>query len=60
MSEPCKIWAYAVRRTVWLTITDKACENLVGFSSSPAIFKVNQLLPVKDLKLLVRDYPVCM
>ncbi|EHL02235.1 putative FAM203 family protein [Glarea lozoyensis 74030] len=34
-----------------------AVENLVPFSlSQPAIFKTNQLLPVKDLKLLVRDY----
>jgi len=35
-----------------------ACENLVGYSSSqPSIFKASQLVPVKDLKLLVRDYP---
>jgi hypothetical protein len=33
-----------------------ACENLVGYSSTPSIFKTNQLLPVRDLKLLVRDY----
>ncbi|PGG97299.1 hypothetical protein GX51_07394 [Blastomyces parvus] len=34
-----------------------ACENLVGFSiSEPSLFKVHQLLPVRDLKLLVRDY----
>ncbi|KAG9228261.1 DNA-binding protein-like protein HGH1 [Amylocarpus encephaloides] len=34
-----------------------AVENLVPYSlSRPAIFKTNQLLPVKDLKLLVRDY----
>ncbi|KAL3457637.1 hypothetical protein BJX64DRAFT_15106 [Aspergillus heterothallicus] len=34
-----------------------ACENLVGYSSSkPEIFKRHQLLPVRDLKLLVRDY----
>ncbi|KAI9050541.1 hypothetical protein LZ554_005702 [Drepanopeziza brunnea f. sp. 'monogermtubi'] len=34
-----------------------AVENLVPYSSSqPAIFKTNELLPVKDLKLLVRDY----
>ncbi|KAM5434590.1 Protein hgh1 [Microsporum ferrugineum] len=35
-----------------------ACENLVGYSASqPALFKRHQLLPVRDLKLLVRDYP---
>lgn len=34
-----------------------ACENLVGYSSSqPSIFKASQLVPVKDLKLLVKDY----
>ncbi|TVY80559.1 Protein HGH1-like protein [Lachnellula suecica] len=34
-----------------------AVENLVPFSlSQPAIFKTNELLPIKDLKLLVRDY----
>ncbi|EGC45482.1 conserved hypothetical protein [Histoplasma capsulatum var. duboisii H88] len=34
-----------------------ACENLLGFSiSQPSLFKVHQLLPVRDLKLLVRDY----
>ncbi|KIV90100.1 hypothetical protein PV10_07441 [Exophiala mesophila] len=33
-----------------------ACENLVGLSSDPSIFKSPQLVPVKDLKLLVRDY----
>ncbi|KAK2760413.1 hypothetical protein FQN54_002483 [Arachnomyces sp. PD_36] len=34
-----------------------ACENLVGFSvSEPALFKRHQLLPVRDLKLLARDY----
>ncbi|KAE8348589.1 hypothetical protein BDV28DRAFT_164264 [Aspergillus coremiiformis] len=34
-----------------------ACENLVGFSSThPNLFKHHQLLPVQDLKLLVRDY----
>ncbi|PWY96803.1 DUF383-domain-containing protein [Aspergillus sclerotioniger CBS 115572] len=34
-----------------------ACENLVGFSvSQPELFKRHQLLPVRDLKLLVRDY----
>ncbi|EFR05517.1 hypothetical protein MGYG_08533 [Nannizzia gypsea CBS 118893] len=35
-----------------------ACENLVGYSASqPVLFKRHQLLPVRDLKLLVRDYP---
>ncbi|KAF4636977.1 hypothetical protein G7Y89_g1110 [Cudoniella acicularis] len=34
-----------------------AVENLVPYSlSQPSIFYTNQLLPVKDLKLLVRDY----
>ncbi|KKZ61086.1 hypothetical protein EMCG_04282 [[Emmonsia] crescens] len=34
-----------------------ACDYLVGFSiSQPSLFKVHQLLPVRDLKLLVRDY----
>ncbi|CZR64151.1 related to FAM203 family protein C1020.12c [Phialocephala subalpina] len=34
-----------------------AVENLVPYSlSQPAIFKTNQLLPIKDLKMLVRDY----
>jgi hypothetical protein len=36
-----------------------AVENLVPYSlSQPSIFKANQLLPVRDLKLLVRDYMV--
>jgi hypothetical protein len=34
-----------------------ATENLVGYSDSNlALFKRNQLEPVKDLKLLVKDY----
>ncbi|CAG8392891.1 unnamed protein product [Penicillium salamii] len=34
-----------------------AAENLVGFSTAqPDLFKRHQLLPVRDLKLLVRDY----
>jgi hypothetical protein len=34
-----------------------ACENLVGFSiAQPSIFKRHQLLPVRDLQLLVGDY----
>jgi hypothetical protein len=36
-----------------------AVENLVPYSlSQPAIFKTNEFLPIKDLKLLVRDYKV--
>ncbi|KAH8802725.1 DNA-binding protein-like protein HGH1 [Xylogone sp. PMI_703] len=38
-------------------IRQLAVENLVPYSTAqPAIFKTNQLLPIKDLKLLVRDY----
>ncbi|KAF8851115.1 DNA-binding protein-like protein HGH1 [Acephala macrosclerotiorum] len=34
-----------------------AVENLLPYSlSQPAVFKTNQLLPIKDLKMLVRDY----
>jgi len=37
-----------------------AVENLLGFSASDhSIFKTNQLEPIKDLKLLVKDYAVC-
>jgi hypothetical protein len=42
-------------------VTDSATavENLVPYSTSkPEIFKSNQLLPVRDLKVLVRDYKV--
>lgn len=36
-----------------------ACENLLGFSTAqPSLFKRNQLEPIKDLKLLTRDYPL--
>ena len=36
-----------------------ATEHLVPFSKmEPSIFKTPQLVPVKDLKLLVRDYAV--
>jgi hypothetical protein len=36
-----------------------AVENLVPYSlSQPTIFKAQQLKPVIDLKLLVRDYEV--
>ncbi len=39
--------------------TPAATENLVPYSrAQPAIFKTAQLQPVKDLKLLVRDYAV--
>lgn len=35
-----------------------AAENLVGYSTAqPSLFKYNQLEPIKDLKLLVKDYP---
>ncbi|KAF2761104.1 DUF383-domain-containing protein [Pseudovirgaria hyperparasitica] len=35
-----------------------AAENLVGYSQAqPSIFKTGELTPVKDLKLLVKDYP---
>ncbi|KAL8746537.1 MAG: hypothetical protein Q9190_001455 [Brigantiaea leucoxantha] len=34
-----------------------AAENLVPYSKTqPSVFKANQLTPVKDLKLLVKDY----
>lgn len=36
-----------------------AIENLVPYSTTdPAIFKINQLTPVKNLKVLVQDRPV--
>lgn len=42
-----------------LMVVSTAAENLVGYSSSqPSIFKTGQLTPVKDLKLLVKDYSV--
>ncbi|KAH0543713.1 hypothetical protein FGG08_002029 [Glutinoglossum americanum] len=38
-------------------IRQLAIENLVGYSTAqPSIFKDGQLTPIKDLKLLVRDY----
>lgn len=38
-----------------------ATENLVPYSTSqPSIFKVDNLQPVKNLKLLVKDHPVCV
>lgn len=43
-----------------ITSDRTAAENLVGFSiAQQSLFKRHQLLPVRDLKLLVRDYPVC-
>lgn len=34
-----------------------AAENLVGYSSAqPSLFKRNQLEPISDLKLLIKDY----
>jgi len=37
-----------------------ATENLVPYSETqPQIFKIGQLTPVKDLKVLVKDYAVC-
>jgi len=34
-----------------------AVEHLVGYSTAqPSLFKRNQLEPVKDLKILVKDY----
>jgi hypothetical protein len=39
-------------------IRQVAAEHLVGYSTThTSIFKTNQLQPVKDLKLLVKDYP---
>jgi hypothetical protein len=36
-----------------------AVEHLVGYSAThTALFRRNQLVPVKDLKLLVKDYAV--
>ena len=37
-----------------------AVENLLPYSTTqPDIFKKPQLVPVQDLKLLVKDYDVC-
>lgn len=37
-----------------------ATENLVVYSKTqPQIFKTGQLTPIKDLKVLVKDYAVC-
>ena len=36
---------------------ETAAENLVGYSTAqPSLFKRNQLEPVRDLKLLIKDY----
>lgn len=44
------------KRIFVLTI-GAAAENLVGYSTAqPNLFKRNQLEPVKDLKLLIKDY----
>lgn len=38
-----------------------AIEAAVPYSlSHPAVFKVNDLLPVRNLKVLLRDHPVCL
>ncbi|MCJ1477216.1 hypothetical protein MMC13_005887 [Lambiella insularis] len=38
-------------------IRQVAVENLVPYSTSrPSIFKINDLTPVKDLKILIKDY----
>lgn len=43
------------RYETWLTET--AAEHLVGYSQTDLpLFKRNQLEPVKDLKLLIKDY----
>ena len=43
----------------WLSRVFLAAQNLVPYSEKePAIFKTNQLTPIKDLKLLIRDYAV--
>jgi hypothetical protein len=60
MCETLDVLQFYGRKRVVLTITQlQVCENLVGYSiTNPAIFKRHQLLPVRDLKLLVRDYAV--
>jgi hypothetical protein len=36
-----------------------AIENLVPYSTEqPDIFKADQLTPIKNLKILIRDHPV--
>lgn len=40
-------------------IRQVAIENLVPYSATqPAIFKTDELLPIKHLKFLIRDQPV--
>lgn len=42
-------------------IRQLAVENLVPYSTAePAIFKSENLKPVKNLTLLVKDHPVCL
>ena len=44
---------------VFLKMWFPAAENLVPYSEKePGIFKANKLEPVKDLKLLIKDYAV--
>ncbi|EXJ58796.1 hypothetical protein A1O7_06226 [Cladophialophora yegresii CBS 114405] len=38
-------------------IRQVACEHLVGLSDDATVFKQQQLAAVRDLKLLVKDYP---
>lgn len=46
---------YSKTRSVLKTMP--AAENLVGYSTEqPNLFKRNQLEPIKDLKLLIKDY----
>ncbi|KAI9770201.1 MAG: hypothetical protein M1835_006592 [Candelina submexicana] len=50
---------WSAEKLAWLlrTVRTPACENLVGYSTSePSIFKSGRLTPIKDLKLLVKDY----
>ncbi|EER28277.1 hypothetical protein CPC735_061500 [Coccidioides posadasii C735 delta SOWgp] len=43
--------------TSFALLSVNACEHLVGYSTSqPSLFKRQQLLPIRDLKLLARDY----
>ena len=47
----------AIRTNCIHLIVPAAAENLVGYSTAePSLFKRYQLEPVKDLKLLVKDY----
>ncbi|KAI9699499.1 MAG: hypothetical protein M1820_007130 [Bogoriella megaspora] len=52
-------FSHRICRVAILIFWSQAAENLVGYSSTqPEIFKTGQLTPVKDLKLLIKDYPV--